>query len=274
MGPCEDRQCDFFVSYTKADEAWAEWIAWVVEEMGFQAMVQAWDFLPGHHWAQKMDAGVKSCERTIAVLSPDYQKSVYGAAEWQTAWVQDAQGIRRKLLPVRVRDYKVSGLLATVVYIDLFGTDETTACRLLEEMLNEASADRAKPGGPPPFPGGQQSRQPPRFPGAAHRDQDEAVDGGATADNVTSLSDFRRRGNEDSANDLKEDHDRAEEQILAAVLVAELAPDLRGRRGGEQVRGDYPRQVRQAAQVVRSPACCAGMRGPGGDESPDVVTEG
>ena len=50
MGPSEERQCDFFVSYTKADKAWAVWIAWIVEEMGFRAMVQDWDFRPGTNW--------------------------------------------------------------------------------------------------------------------------------------------------------------------------------------------------------------------------------
>jgi hypothetical protein len=48
----------------------------------------------------------------------------------------------------------------------------------------------------------------------------------------------------------QEDHDRAEEEVLAAVLVAKLAPDLRRRGRGEQVRGHHPGQVRQAAEVV------------------------
>jgi hypothetical protein len=152
MRPSEDRQCDFFVSYTKTDEAWAVWIAWIVEEMGFQTMVQAWDFRTGTNWVQKINAGLQSRARMIAVLSPDYLKSVYGAAEWQTVWAQDAQGSHRRLLPVRVRDFELSGLLATVVYTDLFGTDETTARSLLEEMLDEASAGRAKPDVPPPSP--------------------------------------------------------------------------------------------------------------------------
>lgn len=202
MGRSEDRQCDFFVSYTKTDEAWAVWIAWIVEEMGFQTMVQAWDFRPGTNWIQKMNAGLQSCARMIAVLSPDYLKSVYGAAEWQTVWAQDAQGTDRKLLPVRVRDFKPSGLLATVVYTDFLGTDEATARGLLEEMLDRASVGRAKPDVQPPFPGGQQSRQRPRFPGAPPPDEDAVVDSEATVDNVTDLSGFRRRSSEDSADAL------------------------------------------------------------------------
>jgi hypothetical protein len=38
---------DFFISYTSADRAWAEWIAYVLEEEGLSVVVQAWDFRPG-----------------------------------------------------------------------------------------------------------------------------------------------------------------------------------------------------------------------------------
>jgi hypothetical protein len=52
----------------------------------------------------------------------------------------------------------------------------------------------------------------------------------------------------DSAD--QEDHDGGLEEDLAAVLVAELAPQ-RGRGGrGQDVGGDDPRQVRQAVQVA------------------------
>nr|WP_157467260.1 toll/interleukin-1 receptor domain-containing protein [Frankia sp. QA3] len=34
---------DSFVSYAPADRAWAEWIAWTLEEAGFHVAVQAWD---------------------------------------------------------------------------------------------------------------------------------------------------------------------------------------------------------------------------------------
>ena len=34
----------FFVSYNKADRAWAKWIAWQLEETGYSTVIQAWDF--------------------------------------------------------------------------------------------------------------------------------------------------------------------------------------------------------------------------------------
>jgi hypothetical protein len=72
---------DFFVSYTQADRAWAEWIAWILEEDGCRVLVQAWDLVPGSNWIQGMHADTRDAARTIAVLSPDYLESVYGGAE-------------------------------------------------------------------------------------------------------------------------------------------------------------------------------------------------
>lgn len=31
---------DFFISYTQADRAWAEWIAWALEEDGHRVLIQ------------------------------------------------------------------------------------------------------------------------------------------------------------------------------------------------------------------------------------------
>ena len=38
---------DFFISYSTLDEAWAEWIAWELESVGYDIMLQKWDFTPG-----------------------------------------------------------------------------------------------------------------------------------------------------------------------------------------------------------------------------------
>ena len=37
---------DFFISYTAADRAWAEWIAWQLEGAGYDVVLQAWDVAP------------------------------------------------------------------------------------------------------------------------------------------------------------------------------------------------------------------------------------
>jgi hypothetical protein len=145
---------DFFVSYTQADRAWAEWIAWVLEEGGHRVLVQAWDFVPGSNWVQGMQDGVAYAVRTIAVLSPGYLSSVYGGSEWQAAWRADPQGRERKLLTVRVVDTDRPALLAGVVGVDIFDVDEATARARLSSMVKGAVSGRLKPADQPFFPGG------------------------------------------------------------------------------------------------------------------------
>jgi TIR domain len=169
-GVAVSEEWDFFVSYTQADRAWAEWVAWTLEESGHRVLVQAWDFVPGANWVQRMQDGVIGAARTIAILSPDYLDSVYGGAEWQAAWAADPAGRDRSLLTVRVADCERPGLLGPVVGIDLFGVPEANALSRLRDMVARAIAGRAKPATAPTFPGpggpARAIRQEARFPGA------------------------------------------------------------------------------------------------------------
>ncbi|GAA3449696.1 FxSxx-COOH system tetratricopeptide repeat protein [Dactylosporangium matsuzakiense] len=158
---------DFFVSYTQADRAWAEWIAWELEEDHHRVLVQAWDFVPGSNWMQGMQNGITRAERTIAVLSDAYLQSVFGGVEWQGAVLADPTGAARKLLTVRVTDCARPGMLAQIVGIDLFDIAEAKAKARLRQMVARAAAGRAKPGQRPPFPpAGRAMPQQARFPGA------------------------------------------------------------------------------------------------------------
>jgi len=153
------------VSYTQADRAWAQWIAWLLEEDGYQVLIQAWDMVAGSNWISRIDQGVQQAARTVAVLSPDYVSSVYGTAEWQAAWAADPHGQQRKLITVRVRGDRAAGLLTAVVGIDLVGLSEAAARRQLREEITAAVRGRAKPGSSPPFPLRAVPTEP-RFPGA------------------------------------------------------------------------------------------------------------
>src|SRR5262249_53688607 len=113
---------DFFVSYTDADRDWAAWIAWTLEAAGFRVALQAWDMPVGLSWPAAMDRMVRRADRTVAVLSEAYvSSSQFGAVEWLAAFRRDPLGVDRRLIPVRVEDFQVDGLLAGVVRVDLFG---------------------------------------------------------------------------------------------------------------------------------------------------------
>ena len=155
---------DFFISYTGADKAWAEWIAFVLEEAGHTTIIQAWDFRPGSNFVLKMQEGAKSANRTITVLSPDYLNSGFAAPEWAAAFAQDPQGHKQKLVPVRVRSCDPEGLLPAIVYIDLVDFDEAEA---REKLLDGVRQGRAKPAARPAFPGKTAKVQQKPFPGPA-----------------------------------------------------------------------------------------------------------
>ena len=118
---------DFFISYRTADEGWATWIAWQLEEAGYTTFLQAWDFRPAQNFVDQMDLGVTRYERTIAVLTPNYFESGFTKAEWYAAFAQDPTGENGLLLPVRVLECDVKGLLGQIIYVNLVGLEQAEA---------------------------------------------------------------------------------------------------------------------------------------------------
>jgi hypothetical protein len=146
----EPPQKDFFVSYTRADKTWAEWIAWQLEHAGYTCILQKWDFLSGGNFVLDMQNAAIRTRRTIAVLSPAYLSALYTQAEWAAAFTQDPTSENGKLLPIRVQECKPPGILAAIGYIDLVGKDGDEA---RDALLKGAARKRTKPNTSPAFPG-------------------------------------------------------------------------------------------------------------------------
>jgi hypothetical protein len=157
---------DFFISYNRADERWAEWIAWALDEAGFSHYFQKWDFRPGGNFVLDMQRAALDSKRTLLVLSNAYLGALYTQPEWAAAFAQDPTGAKRLVLPVRVEPCTPAGMLAPIVYCDLVGLAEDAA----RERLLEALRDSGKPERPPAFPGtdaGAAPAGPAGFPGHA-----------------------------------------------------------------------------------------------------------
>jgi hypothetical protein len=161
---------DFFVSYTSADRAWAEWIAWQLEDAGYTTRLQAWDFQVGGDFIHQMEQALRDAERLLLVLSPAYRASEFGEAEWRPIFTRDPSGELGLLIPVRVQDCDPPELLRGRVYVDLVGRDITSARAAL---LAAARRARGKPAEEPEFPGARPAaverrnadQAEPRFPG-------------------------------------------------------------------------------------------------------------
>lgn len=158
---------DFFISYNKADKSWAEWIAWKLEQAGYTVIIQAWDFRPGENFVLKMQKALQTTNKMVMVLSEEYLKSSFTAAEWAAVFASDPDAKERKLVPVRVRECKPDGLLGPLIYVDIVDLSESDA----EAALLGAFAERAKPETSPKFPGRKksQSKPPAAFPGTAQK---------------------------------------------------------------------------------------------------------
>src|SRR5439155_1903435 len=115
----------FFISYTKNDRDWAEWVAWELQEAGYTCTIQAWHFAPSQNFMQKMRQGLSETRHLVAILSEDYLASKFAGAESDAALTADPRGLRAKLIPIRVKACTPDEVLRSRIYIDLVGKDPT-----------------------------------------------------------------------------------------------------------------------------------------------------
>lgn len=139
---------NFFISYNETDQSWAEWIAWTLEEADHTVVIQAWDFRPGGNFVVELHAAISESEKTILVLSEAYLKAEFSQAEWASTFASDPRGLQRKVIPVKVQNCQPTGLLSSLICVDLVSLNEEVA----EQVLLNALPERLKPTIKPSFP--------------------------------------------------------------------------------------------------------------------------
>jgi tetratricopeptide (TPR) repeat protein len=130
---------DFYISHASADAQWAEWIAGTLEENGYSVFLWSWDIKAGDNWHNKIGDALQNCERFICVLSPRFLNSKFATDE-----LNEASTSGKRILPIRIEDFHVSGLLETIVYIDFVGKNEKTATETLLNAVGECEPARKK----------------------------------------------------------------------------------------------------------------------------------
>ena len=84
------RGTDFFISHAGRDTAWAEWLAWQLQEAGYTVELDVWDWAPGEDFVARMQAALERADRLLAVCTEAYFASGFGGAELRAAFT--AQG--------------------------------------------------------------------------------------------------------------------------------------------------------------------------------------
>jgi hypothetical protein len=179
---------DFFVSFNITDRAWADWIAWTLEEAGYEVAYQPWDFRPGGNFVLEMQRAASETRKTVVVLSDNYLRAEYTQPEWAAAFVQDPRGEDRKLIPLRVAPCSPTGLLKPLIFADLVGLTQEEA---KQNVLTAVADDRPKPKQAPAFPGAapaQAHTSPaPAYPGGRPAQATPAPGGGSPQNRVLAL---------------------------------------------------------------------------------------
>ena len=124
-----------FISYTRADEPWAKWIATTLREAGHQVTMQASDFRPGENFVLGMQETASEADHTLVVLSNRYLGSGFGAVEWAAAFAANPTGANRKLIPISVEPIVAPGLWKAIVRVELYGKSEEAARALIVEAV-------------------------------------------------------------------------------------------------------------------------------------------
>ena len=69
------RGTDFFISHAGRDTAWAEWLAWQLQEAGYRVEPDVWDWAPGEDFVARMAAALERADRLLAVCTQAYFSS-------------------------------------------------------------------------------------------------------------------------------------------------------------------------------------------------------
>ena len=131
-----------FISYTSQDQAWAEWIAWVLEESGHEVVLRPWDFrLEGDFILNLHMAAPEDKQHVLVVLSENYLQVQAPTSDWPDVFDERLAEADFKLLPVRVEPCRLTGALASVRSVDLFDTLEDDAEKAVLKALNTSDAN-------------------------------------------------------------------------------------------------------------------------------------
>ena len=140
----EDVERRVFISHAGPDRAWAEWVAWQLEDAGYTTELDYWDWAPGENFVLKMNNALKS-GRMVALFSSAYFESDrFTTDEWTAVLAA-----KDKLVPVRIDATEPPPILGPILAASIHGLEEAQA----RAALLGAVVGPRRPDHEPAFPG-------------------------------------------------------------------------------------------------------------------------
>jgi hypothetical protein len=139
-----------FVSHAGRDRAWAEWVAWQLQQANYEVELDTWDWSAGESFVERMRDALQKAAKVVALFSTAYfEPERFTNPEWTAVFaVRDGTGPR--LIPVKVEEVTAPTLLRPYISRSLYGLDVATA----RQVLLDAVGGARRPDTEPEFPGG------------------------------------------------------------------------------------------------------------------------
>jgi hypothetical protein len=140
-----------FISYAGADAAWAEWVAWHLEDAGFQVELDIWDWQAGDSFVHRMGDALDRADVVVALWSAAYfEPGRFTGDEWMS--IVAGRGLGRPGASIRIvplwvsdpRDVVVPPPLRHLIARRLEGDDEAALQRVLLSAMSTPTP-RARP---------------------------------------------------------------------------------------------------------------------------------
>jgi hypothetical protein len=148
---------DVFLSHASEDTVWCEKLAECLRAAGVSVWFDQWEMKPGDHLLVKLNEGLSSSRRMIAVWSSNYFRDakVWTLFELYSNQHSDPLSSKRSVIPILIEDCKVPPTLRNVIFADFRDKKSfETSLRLLVDSLDLAnSVEIAEPGSSREAPG-------------------------------------------------------------------------------------------------------------------------
>ncbi|MFF8355860.1 FxSxx-COOH system tetratricopeptide repeat protein [Streptomyces chartreusis] len=133
-------QTTLFISHAGADRAWAEWVAWQLEDAGYTTELDHWDWAAGDNVIVRMNEALER-GRMVAIFSASY----FDPARWTTEEWTAVLAARENLVPVRIDTTQAPPMLRAILAPSLVDLDEVAARRALLEAVDGPRRPHASP---------------------------------------------------------------------------------------------------------------------------------
>jgi tetratricopeptide (TPR) repeat protein len=132
-------QTDVYLSYVGEDRLWAEWIAAVLGQAGFQVLLPAGSARAGSNERDVAASAAEAASRTVAIVSAAYLRSTQSLGVREAMAVADPAGTNRRLIPVRVGDTRGAEPFADRTVLDLGRRDAAQAAKEILRAIGRPS---------------------------------------------------------------------------------------------------------------------------------------